>query len=180
VRTPKSGVGLARSQGRGQAAGTSSSHRAGSDDHRTRNWIDEQLRFPGAQASRTFRPGGTAASGVVWPTDPARSSCQYRAITPGQRRSDRGHHGYMKPQLSGADVMLRTPSKLVVRPPRPPVILAVAAESRPGRQRSLREPGHSGHGQARAATRMTGEEQGTKPPRTSTGPPMIAVPLACH
>jgi hypothetical protein len=65
VRTPKSGVGLARSQGRGQAAGTSSSHRAGSDDHRTRNWIDEQLRFPGAQASRTFRPGGTAASGAV-------------------------------------------------------------------------------------------------------------------
>jgi hypothetical protein len=42
-----------------------------------------------------------------------------------------GHHGYMKPQLSGADVMLRTPSKLVVRPPRPPVILAVPAESRP-------------------------------------------------
>jgi hypothetical protein len=29
VPTPKSGVGLARSQGRGQAADTSSSHRAG-------------------------------------------------------------------------------------------------------------------------------------------------------
>jgi hypothetical protein len=50
---------------------------------------------------------------VVWPIDPARSSCQYRAIAPGQRRSGMGHHGYMKSQLSGADVMLRTPSKLV-------------------------------------------------------------------
>src|ERR1039458_9699086 len=59
------------------------------------------------------------------------------------------------------------------------MILAVAAESRPSRQRSLREPGHSGHGQGRAATRRTREEQGTKHPRTSTGPPMIAVPLAC-
>ena len=29
-----------------------------------------------------------------------------------------------------------------------------------------------------AATRRTGQEQGTKHPRTSTGPPMIAVPLA--
>ena len=54
-------------------------------------------------------------------------------LPPVKRRSDMGHHGYMKPQLSGADVMLRTPSKLAVRPPRPPVILAVPAESRPSR-----------------------------------------------
>jgi hypothetical protein len=67
--------------------------------------------------------------GFVWPIDPARSSCQYRAIAPGQRRSDMGHHGYMKPPLSGADVMLRTPSELAVRPPRPPVILAVPGHS---------------------------------------------------
>src|ERR1700735_5664505 len=38
----------------------------------------------------------------------------------------------MKPQLSGADVMLRTPSKLAVRPPRPPSDLGRAATRRTG------------------------------------------------
>ena len=43
------------------------------------------------QAAAHFA-GWKVASGVVWPIDPARSSCQYRAIAPGQRRSDMGHH----------------------------------------------------------------------------------------
>jgi hypothetical protein len=54
-----------------------------------------------------------------------------------------------------------------LRPPRCSMILTVASESRPSPKRSLREPGHGGHGQGRAATRRTRGSRAQTGPRPS-------------
>jgi hypothetical protein len=59
----------------------------------------------------------------------------------------------------------------VVPSPRCTIVLAPSAESRPSRSRSLREPGHVGHGlRDLAPIETTGENQGTQNRTAPTAP----------
>jgi hypothetical protein len=82
VRTPKSGVGLARSQGRGQAADTSSSYRAGKP---SRKASDRVRRSPGL-ANWNCSRGRTSSPSQA---DPLQAVIQ---LPPGQVRvtTDKG------------------------------------------------------------------------------------------